>query len=68
MLTYGWAPLVQIMESLGGDRGWAERFIAEHAAILYYWVGGTRKTRGGVLLVIQPGSRMGFHAALRLIL
>lgn len=58
------------MESLGGDRGWAERFIAEHAAILYYWVGW-----GGVLPVMNPGSKIveqdgkeGSHAALRLIL
>ncbi|KAG2495749.1 hypothetical protein HYH03_006346 [Edaphochlamys debaryana] len=29
---------LQIMESLGGDRAWFDRFVAEHAAILYYWV------------------------------
>ncbi|KXZ56602.1 hypothetical protein GPECTOR_1g541 [Gonium pectorale] len=29
---------LQIMESLGGDRAWVDRFIAEHAAVLYYWV------------------------------
>lgn len=28
----------QIMESLGGDQLWFDRFLAEHAAILYYWV------------------------------
>ncbi|KAK7242910.1 alternative oxidase [Aureococcus anophagefferens] len=26
------------MESLGGDRRWADRFFAQHAAIIYYWV------------------------------
>mmetsp|Transcript_11681 Transcript_11681/g.25046 ORF Transcript_11681/g.25046 Transcript_11681/m.25046 type:complete len:421 (+) Transcript_11681:151-1413(+) len=29
---------LQIMESLGGDQVWFDRFLAEHAAILYYWV------------------------------
>ncbi|MDJ0533042.1 MAG: alternative oxidase [Xenococcaceae cyanobacterium MO_207.B15] len=27
-----------IMESLGGDRYWIDRFIAHHAALVYYWV------------------------------
>ncbi|EGB11649.1 hypothetical protein AURANDRAFT_21606, partial [Aureococcus anophagefferens] len=27
-----------VMESLGGDRRWADRFFAQHAAIIYYWV------------------------------
>lgn len=31
-------PPAQIMESLGGDRAWFDRFIAEHAAVFYYWV------------------------------
>lgn len=26
------------MESLGGDQLWVDRFIAEHAAVFYYWV------------------------------
>lgn len=26
------------MESLGGDQLWFDRFLAEHSAILYYWV------------------------------
>lgn len=26
------------MESLGGDQLWFDRFVAEHAAIVYYWV------------------------------
>ena len=30
--------LLQIMESLGGDQLWFDRFLAEHAAIVYYWV------------------------------
>jgi hypothetical protein len=30
--------LPQIMESLGGDQKWFDRFIAEHAAVVYYWV------------------------------
>lgn len=29
---------LQIMESLGGDLRWGDRFVAEHAALLYYWV------------------------------
>ncbi len=29
---------LQIMESLGGDQQWVDRFIAEHAAVFYYWV------------------------------
>uniref|UniRef100_A0A7S2LGM5 Ubiquinol oxidase n=1 Tax=Leptocylindrus danicus TaxID=163516 RepID=A0A7S2LGM5_9STRA len=27
-----------IMESLGGDQSWAVRFLAQHSAIIYYWV------------------------------
>uniref|UniRef100_A0A0G4HAL7 Ubiquinol oxidase n=1 Tax=Chromera velia CCMP2878 TaxID=1169474 RepID=A0A0G4HAL7_9ALVE len=27
-----------IMESLGGDKNWIDRFLAQHAAVLYYWV------------------------------
>ena len=27
-----------IMESLEGDRHWIDRFIAQHAALIYYWV------------------------------
>jgi hypothetical protein len=26
------------MESLGGDRYWGDRFIAQHIAVAYYWV------------------------------
>lgn len=29
---------LQIMESLGGDLLWVDRFIAEHAAVFYYWL------------------------------
>ena len=29
---------LQIMESLGGDQQWVDRFIAEHAAVFYYWI------------------------------
>lgn len=29
---------LQIMEALGGDQLWIDRFMALHAAILYYWV------------------------------
>ncbi|KAF6256800.1 plastid terminal oxidase [Scenedesmus sp. NREL 46B-D3] len=28
---------LQIMESLGGDQLWFDRFLAQHAALLYYW-------------------------------
>ena len=27
-----------IMEALGGDQKWSDRFAAQHAAVLYYWV------------------------------
>uniref|UniRef100_A0A7S0BH45 Ubiquinol oxidase n=1 Tax=Rhodosorus marinus TaxID=101924 RepID=A0A7S0BH45_9RHOD len=27
-----------IMESLGGDSMWSDRFLASHAALIYYWV------------------------------
>ena len=26
------------MEALGGDQRWSDRFLAQHAAILYYWI------------------------------
>eukprot|EP00775_Hariotina_reticulata_P004226 gene4226-4475_t len=29
---------LQIMEALGGDQLWFDRFLAEHAALTYYWV------------------------------
>lgn len=29
---------LQIMESLGGDQYWVDRFAAQHAAVFYYWV------------------------------
>jgi ubiquinol oxidase len=29
---------LQIMEALGGDQLWVDRFLAEHAAVFYYWV------------------------------
>lgn len=29
---------LQIMESLGGDQLWIDRFMAQHAAVFYYWV------------------------------
>ena len=27
-----------IMESLGGDQSWSVRFLAQHSAIIYYWI------------------------------
>eukprot|EP00898_Chlorokybus_atmophyticus_P008718 jgi/Chlat1/8848/Chrsp91S08152 len=30
-----------IMESLGGDQLWKDRFFAQHAAVFYFWVLGT---------------------------
>lgn len=27
-----------IMESLGGDQLWFDRFVGQHAAIVYYWI------------------------------
>ncbi|KAL4447289.1 hypothetical protein ABPG77_007322 [Micractinium sp. CCAP 211/92] len=29
---------LQIMEALGGDLKWIDRFVAEHAAVVYYWM------------------------------
>eukprot|EP00210_Caulerpa_lentillifera_P000781 g756.t1 len=29
---------LQIMESLGGDQYWSDRFLGQHAAIFYYWI------------------------------
>eukprot|EP01026_Neomeris_dumetosa_P031684 TRINITY_DN25117_c0_g1_i3.p1 TRINITY_DN25117_c0_g1~~TRINITY_DN25117_c0_g1_i3.p1 ORF type:complete len:412 (-),score=52.87 TRINITY_DN25117_c0_g1_i3:473-1657(-) len=29
---------LQIMETLGGDQGWFDRFLAHHSAIAYYWL------------------------------
>jgi ubiquinol oxidase len=29
---------LQIMESLGGDSLWLDRFMAQHGALVYYWV------------------------------
>lgn len=26
------------MEALGGDLLWADRFVAQHAALFYYWL------------------------------
>ena len=36
----GWNELhhLLIMEELGGDKKWADRFLAQHTAVLYYWV------------------------------
>jgi ubiquinol oxidase len=36
-----------IMEELGGDQVWADRFLAKHVALLYYWI-------VVVLYLIQP--------------
>ncbi len=45
LLTHNWAcpeewnelHHSQIMEALGGDQLWIDRFAAQHAAIIYYW-------------------------------
>lgn len=29
---------LRIMESLGGDVLWSDRFLARHAAIVYFWI------------------------------
>lgn len=29
---------LRIMESLGGDTRWSDRFFARHAAFVYFWV------------------------------
>ena len=33
------------MESLGGDQRWSDRFLAQHSAVLYFWVGSGMKLR-----------------------
>lgn len=38
---------LQIMEALGGDQRWVDRFLGEHAAVFYYWVGGWVSSLGG---------------------
>ena len=38
---------LKIMESLGGDGLWIDRFIAQHAAFFYYWVGHPGGSREG---------------------
>lgn len=62
---------LRIMESLGGDVLWSDRFLARHAAIIYYWVlilvSGPREQRAcraGVLarrrtvpVITTPGCR-----------
>jgi ubiquinol oxidase len=48
---------LQIMESLGGDQLWVDRFMAQHAAIFYYWI----------LLVIYIFSPAGSYAFSELI-
>ena len=35
---------LRVMESLGGDTRWSDRFFARHAAIVYFWV----------LVVVRP--------------
>ena len=37
---------LKIMESLGGDRLWVDRFFAQHAAFVYFWVSETYSTAG----------------------
>ena len=29
---------LRIMESLGGDKQWIDRFLAQHTAVVYYWI------------------------------
>lgn len=29
---------LRIMESLGGDTRWSDRFFARHASFVYFWV------------------------------
>ena len=61
---------LQIMESLGGDQYWVDRFLAQHAAVFYYWtvVGffavrppglHLLRARGGALMGSMAGSLPG---------
>lgn len=42
-----------IMESLGGNSEWMDRFIAEHAAVVYYWI-------VVILFMLEPGLAYNF--------
>jgi ubiquinol oxidase len=46
-----------VMESLGGDRRWGDRFMAFHAAIAYYWF-------LVVMFFLSPASSYGFSELL----
>lgn len=53
MQEYNEMQHLRIMESLGGDTLWSDRFLARHAAIVYFWVltlvgGGVGGWVGGV--------------------
>lgn len=30
--------IFQVMEALGGDQLWIDRFIGYHSAVVYYWI------------------------------
>jgi len=47
------------MESLGGDQQWKVRFMANHAAILYYWV-------LNALWLVSPALAYGFSELIEL--
>jgi ubiquinol oxidase len=46
-----------IMEALGGDARWSDRFLARHSAILYFWA-------LCLLYVLSPGLSYGFSELL----
>ena len=41
-----------IMESLGGNRAWPDRFLARHTALLYYWI---------IVVVYMLAPRSAYH-------
>lgn len=44
----------QVMESLGGGTAWADRFIAQHVALIYFWL-------GVVIFVASPAAAYDFN-------
>lgn len=44
---------LKIMESLGGDLEWGDRFFGQHAAFFYYWVCFLKNTQLVTILVLR---------------
>jgi ubiquinol oxidase len=42
---------LKIMESLGGDLEWRDRFFGQHAAFFYYWVSLLKALKGELFVL-----------------